>query len=269
MLETITLNVGAAAVPRAERILRWLERRHDHVIVLTETSSGGGTQLLSRELGELGYVVVATPASNDRGVLVASRVPVRARICNQVEVSLPWRLAGVRLATWPPIAVVGIYVPSRDRSPAKIARKEAFIQSFLAGIAGLPARTRRNLLIAGDYNVVSRQHDPPRSGYLPYEYEMLEELEALGFVSSHDLRCADEHPHTWIGRTGRGYLYDYIHVGVGMRERLGACRYVHDTRTLGLSDHAAVAAHWRLNERPLVFGNSAAPTASLQAPLPG
>jgi len=159
---------------------------------------------------------------------------------------LPWRIAAVRLAIEPSVTVLGIYVPSRDRSPAKVARKQKFIRSFLQSLAGLPPRTRRSLVIAGDYNVVSRRHMPPRPGFFPYEYEMHETLEELGFVSSHEIISRRKHPHSWIGRTGDGYLYDYIHVGEALQDRLDLCRYVDVTRARRLSDHLAVAASWRL-----------------------
>jgi hypothetical protein len=49
VLSLLTLNLQAAALPRAERILDWLRSRDDHAIVLTETSNGPGTtHLLDR-----------------------------------------------------------------------------------------------------------------------------------------------------------------------------------------------------------------------------
>jgi exodeoxyribonuclease-3 len=215
--------------------------------VLTETSPGAGTELLAEGLGRRGYEIVGTPTSNDRGVLIATRVPVRKRLCPALTVTLPWRAAGVVLDTSPSLAVVGVYVPSRDRSPEKISRKEAFIESFLRALEGLPTRTRDHLLIAGDYNVISRRHVPPRKGYFSYEYAMHEALERLGFVAGHELGPARAHPYSWIGRTGDGYLYDYVHVGGALQSRLQACRYLHGTRQRRLSDHAAVAFSCRLD----------------------
>jgi exodeoxyribonuclease III len=244
-LSGITLNIGAAALTRASVILEWLLRRRDDLIILTETSQGPGTELLSTGLASQGYEVVATPPKGDRGVLVASRVTVRRRLCSRLDVTLPWRTVGVVLDTSPSIAVIGVYVPSRDRSPAKIARKKAFIRSFLRGIENLPTGLRTHLLIAGDYNVISRRHDPPRKGYFSYEYAMHDALERLGFASGHELDRQDRHPHSWVGRTGDGYLYDYVHLGGALHSRLDDCQYMHDTRQRRLSDHAAVAFSFR------------------------
>lgn len=240
-LRGVTLNIGAAALPRAGIILEWLGRRDEDLIILTETSSGPGTELLSAGLVERGYEVIATPPDNDRGVLIASRLPVRMRLCAKLDVTLPWRAAGVVLNTCPSLAVVGVYVPSRDRSPAKIKRKKEFISSFLRGLEGLPTKVRKHLLIAGDYNVISRRHEPPRKGYFSYEYAMHEALERLGFASGHELGHIGQHPYSWVGRTGDGYLYDYVHLSGALHSRLDACHYVQDTRQRRLSDHAAVA----------------------------
>lgn len=248
------MNIGAAAEERAGFILEWLRRRAEDLIVLTETSPGPGTAFLSSGLAEHGYEIIGTPATNDRGVLIASRVPVLRRLCTKFDVTLPWRTAGVLLKTCPPLAVVGVYVPSRDRSPAKIARKEAFIKSFLVALEGLPIRLREHLLIVGDYNVISRRHEPPRKGYFSFEYAMHEALERLGFTSGHELCLNSRHPHSWIGRTGDGYLYDYVHLGGAVQSRLDACEYLQDTRNRRLSDHAAVAFSCWLDVDPCSRG---------------
>lgn len=216
------------------------------MIVLTETSAGPGTAFLAAGLAARGYEVVATPPDNDRGVLIASRVRIRTRLCPRLDVTLPWRAAGVVLETSPPIAVVGVYVPSRDRSPVKIARKAQFIASFVQGLEGLPVEVREHLLVVGDYNVISRRHAPPRKGYFPYEYAMHEELERLGFAAGHELGRPRRQPHSWVGRTGEGYLYDYVHAGAALHPRLDACQYIQHTRHRRLSDHAAVAFSCRL-----------------------
>jgi exodeoxyribonuclease-3 len=246
-LRCVTLNIGAAALTRAETILEWLRKRGEDVIILTETSAGPGTELLADGLLKSGYLVIATPPSKDRGVLVATKVPIRRRFCAMLDVTLPWRIAGVVLETRPQVAVVGVYIPSRDRSPAKIERKREFILSFLRALERLPKTVRKNLLIAGDYNVISRRHDPPRKGYFPYEYDMLETLERLGFAAGHELGDTATQPYSWIGRTGDGYLYDYVHLAGILPSRLDACHYVHDTRDLRLSDHAAVAFSFLLD----------------------
>jgi len=246
-VQAITLNIGAAAPARAARILAWLSQRTDDVIVLTETSAGPGTELLGEGLHQRRYETYSTTDAHDRGVLLASRVAVRDVLTDRLAVTLPWRVCALQLDTTPAIVVLGVYVPSRDRSAAKIARKQAFIASLLQGLGALPEPLRRTLLLVGDYNAVARRHDPPLPGFLPYEYALHDTLEDLGLRPAHELLRGGEHPHSWIGRTGNRYLYDYVHVGVDLHARVRRCAYLHHPRTQGLSDHAAVVARLQLS----------------------
>jgi exonuclease III len=245
-LRALTFNIGAAALPRAASILSWLRRRSDDVIVLTETSGGAGTQLLIDGLRARGYRTYRTVDRRDRGVVLATRVAVAERLDAHVNVTLPWRVAGVVLDTRPHVAVLGVYVPSRDRSDLKITRKREFIDSLVASVGSLPTGLRRNLVLAGDYNAVARHHQPALPGFFPYEYAMHDELRGFGLAAAHELLPRSQQPHSWIGRTGNGYLYDYMYVGEGLAPRLGRCSYLHGPRTRRLSDHAALAVRLRL-----------------------
>jgi exodeoxyribonuclease-3 len=229
------------------QILSWLAQRSDDVIVLSETSAGAGTTLLRDGLHTRGYATHFTVDARDRGVLVASRLPVHEILDSHLSITLPWRVSGVVLDTEPRVAVLGVYVPSRDRSPRKVERKQSFIASLLKSVSSLPSELRRHLLLIGDYNVVARRHQPALPGFFPYEYAMHDELEDHGLRPAHELLGPHRaQPHSWIGRTGTGYLYDYVHVGDALHDRVERCAYLHGPRTRGLSDHAAVAARVRL-----------------------
>jgi exodeoxyribonuclease-3 len=243
----LTFNISVAAEPRAERILRWLRRRGDEVIVLSETSAGTGTELIRAGLEADGYSTFGSVEGRERGVMIASRLPL-ARPLEVRSVSVPARAHGVILDTSPQLAILGIYVPSRDRSPEKVARKERFMRSLLGALEALPRKTREALLLLGDYNAVARDHVPALPGFFPYEYEFHERLHELKLAPAHELRPhGARHPHSWIGRTGLGYLYDYAHLGEEVGERLVSCRYLHSPRTQRLSDHAALAVRIELD----------------------
>ena len=164
---------------------------------------------------------------------MATRVPVIEALDRQLGVTLPWRAAGVVLNTAPRVGLVGVYVPSRDRSDVKVARKEAFIASLLDGLGALPQDMRSHLLLVGDYNVVRRDHEPRITGHFPYEYAMHDRLEAFGFSPAHEILGRIEQQHSWIGRTGNGYLYDYVHVGTQLHARVQRSAYLHGPRRAG------------------------------------
>jgi exodeoxyribonuclease III len=56
---------------------------------------------------------------------------------------------------------------------------------------------------------------------------------------------------------GDGYRYDYLHVGQGLAGLIGACSYPHETRQLGLTDHAAMTLSVHADVTPLETGNPA------------
>jgi len=155
-LRLLTFNIGAAGAPRAGAILDWLESRADDVIVLTETSNGPGTQLLADGLQANGFCVHHTRNPSERGVLVASKMPIPRNFSERVAVTLPCRASAVVLDTGPrKIALVGVYIPSRDRSDVKVMRKAAFITSLLNSLRELPAAQRAQLVIRA---ITTRSH---------------------------------------------------------------------------------------------------------------
>jgi exodeoxyribonuclease III len=242
MLSFLTVNIGAAARERAEALLGWLSNRSEDLFLLTETSPGPGTEYLLSQFRNAGYAVAHTLGDNgDRGTALVSRVALHAEPFQHfADVSLPGRVAGAVLDTEPRTAVLGVYVPSRDRSLDKTEKKRAFITSLLAGIDALPAGLRDRLVIGGDYNVIARTHTPLHPGFLPFEFELLERLQRHGFVDAHQQCAPGEQPYSWIGRTGDGYRYDYFHVGRELAGTIKSCDYLHQTRERRLTDHAAV-----------------------------
>ncbi|MCP2343556.1 endonuclease/exonuclease/phosphatase family protein [Actinomadura rupiterrae] len=241
MLQVLTVNLGAAARPRAEALLQWLAGRPEEVFVLTETSAGPGTTYLLDQFRAAGYAVVKSPDERDRGAAVVSRVKIAENGTPRVPgISIPGRVAVCLLDTDPPVFVVAVYVPSRDRTENRTARKQQFITSFLATLGALPAEVAAHTLVGGDYNVIGRDHQPRHRGFLQFEYNLLETLEAAGYTDTHTHLHPGAQPHSWIGRTGDGYRYDYLHAGAALAERIRGCEYLHQIRLDQLTDHAAL-----------------------------
>ena len=241
MVSILTVNIGAAARERAGDLLAWLAQRPEDVFVLTETSAGSGTAYLLERFRQAGFAVLHTPDGNgDRGTALVSRVRVEP-LTAFAGVTIPGRVAAAVLDTTPAVAVAGVYVPSRDRSADKTEKKQTFVASLLSALDRLPSQTRDRLVLGGDYNVIARTHQPLHAGFLPFEFELLERLEAHGLVDAFARCSPGEQAYSWIGRTGDGYRYDYFHVGRDLAVRIRACGYLHETRERRLTDHAAVS----------------------------
>jgi exodeoxyribonuclease-3 len=234
-----TLNISGPSVGRAERLLDFLPSLDADVLVLTETRANEGTRLLLDSYRERGFAVIAASSmdASERGVAVIQRVGDQVQLGRAVTADVRHRLVASNVAAAQPITVIGAYVPSRDASPAKIVRK----QRFLAQMTGLTGRwADQRMVFLGDLNIVSRQHIPRFSAFRCWEYEAMETLERQGLVDAHSLLYPGMQVHSWIGRKGAGYRYDYAFVSAGLVPDLVDCAYVHEPRELGLSDHAAV-----------------------------
>jgi exodeoxyribonuclease III len=242
MLSLLTINIGAAARLRATSLLTWLAARPEDVLLLTETSAGPGTHYLLNQFRAAGYTVVHSPGSNgDRGTALISRIALHPEPFEHfANANLPGRLAGAVLDTEPRLAVLSVYVPSRDRSLDKTQKKQTFIASLLAGLEHMSPQQRGRLVIGGDYNVIARDHQPQHPGFLPFEYELVESLNQHGFADAYQQCAPGVQAHSWIGRTGDGYRYDYFHVGEDAATKIKACDYLHQTREQRLTDHAAM-----------------------------
>ncbi|GAA3174317.1 endonuclease/exonuclease/phosphatase family protein [Nonomuraea roseoviolacea] len=241
MVAALTINIGAASIERARLLVRWLAAREEDVFLLTETSAGTGTAHLLEQFRRAGYTIVKTAdVDGERGAALVSRIPLAGPPLLLDPISIPGRAAAAPLDTIPRTWFASVYVPSRDRSADKTTRKEMFISSLLKVLAGLPGQQRDHLIIGGDYNVITADHRPLHPGFLPFEFALLDELRAYGFIDAFEHCRPGVQEYSWIGRTGAGYRYDYFHVGRALADRISGCAYLHETREQGLTDHAAV-----------------------------
>ena len=113
-------------------------------MALTETGPGRGSALLAEHFTAAGWRVAWQPPTEpgERGVLLAARVAVDPGGCAGRVDYLPARAASITLPTGPtPVEVVGLYVPSRDASEAKVLRKRRFCERALTALAGAGAHT--------------------------------------------------------------------------------------------------------------------------------
>ena len=238
-LHLFTLNISGPSVDRAERLLTALDQLDPEVLVLTETRNNAGTRLLLDTYRERKYTVLAPmpDTSGGRGVAVVHRLPAGVpSLSTAVEFSE--RIVVCRIGGDRPLTLVGVYVPSRDASEPKIRRKKVFLTQMTSLLQGLPLDD--NVVVLGDLNILSRSHVPRYPAFRCWEYDALEAITATGLVDAFALLNPGVQAHSWIGRNGAGYRYDYGFVSESLVDRLRACDYVHDFRLAGLSDHAGV-----------------------------
>jgi exodeoxyribonuclease-3 len=245
-LRILTLNVCNPSRARAERQLQWLSGRPEQILVLSETSDAGGSELLAERLRSAGWEVrFPVPQTGERGVLVASRVALAA-VPTMTVSYLPHRVAAVSIGT---LEIIGVYAPSRDESAQKIARKRRFLAELLTVIG---ARPSVETVVIGDLNIVERGQRSLGGTFRDWEYELYEELPALGWLDAFRALHADRTESSWVDPDGVGFRFDHCFICGALANRLRRCDYLHETRETGLTDHSALTLELRAdNLKPL------------------
>jgi exodeoxyribonuclease-3 len=237
-LRVLTLNVASPSIARAEQQLAWLADRDEHVHVLTELSTGKGSELLVAGLHQAGWDVRSLGLeTGERGVLIAARVRVEDSANAGAFVDfLPHRAISASLPDG--LQILGVYVPSRDESPAGIRRKREFLASLARALSTGVAS--RGAVLIGDLNILEPEHRPRYGSFQDWEYAFYRDLVGSGWNDAYRLRHPTAMDHSWVGLHDDGYRFDHAFVTTGLGAHVVRCDYVHETRALGLSDHSAM-----------------------------
>jgi exodeoxyribonuclease-3 len=233
-LGILTLNVCSPSVARAERQLEWLAGRSEHLFVLTEVSTGPGSGLLAERLRSAGWEVRApAPSPGERGVMIASRVALEP----EAGPPLTYLRERVESISIGELELIGVYAPSRDDSAEKVARKRRFLAELLTAIG---FREPSATVVIGDLNIVERGRRASERVFQEWEYELYEELPRIGWLDAYRALHPDRVELSWSDAEGHGFRFDHTFITSDLRERLGRCEYVHETRESELSDHSAM-----------------------------
>lgn len=261
-LRLVTWNVQHASPSRAQRQAGWLASQPEaDVLVLTEVKDAPGGLALIQALGEHGYrTIVPTQAGGDYLTVVATRASAASGNALTVEALpegagfLPHRLVSARVSIGAhPVGVVGLYVPSRGPKERRNVDKRAFQEAVSAYLARLGAVFGDNgpVVVAGDINVVEPDHQPRYGVFGDWEYRFYADFaDPGGLVDAFRALHPGQVEHSWFGRGGNGYRFDHIFITGRHRRQLRSCRYLHEPRLAGLSDHAAMAVTIILDPDP-------------------
>lgn len=248
-VRVLTWNVQHANAARTRRQVAWLVDDAADVVVLTEVAAGESGELLARWLMEFGYHVwLPRPDGDDRyRVLIACRTGELEPADPGVTVQ-PHRCAAAKVKTaGTELAVVGVYVPSRGPKEKRNVAKRSFQDAVAAALPGLLGRcgVEGATIVTGDLNVVEPDHEPRYPVFGAWEYDFYRAFDHHGFVDAFRDRRPTGMDYSWFGRPAsdgsrNGYRFDHIFVDAGHRDRIRDCRYLHEPREKGLSDHAAM-----------------------------
>lgn len=247
----LSLNIGNPSLERARKQCEWLEKRPEDVFILTETKNSQGCSYIEDFFLQYGYDLfsmnsslnfnVSFPKSKtgDLGVMIVSKHQIikSKNFFKDDSIFYSRQLETVISINNLPISVVGLYVPSRDRSDEKILRKKRFvdnIEKFITEFGNVPR------VIMGDLNILDRNHIPHYSTFFEWEYSFYDKIVHEGYIDAYRYCNQGKQEYSWVGRTNDGYRYDYGFVSADLKESILECKYIHDTRKRGLTDHSAI-----------------------------
>lgn len=257
VLKLLSLNIGNPSKERAQRQCEWLIKRTEDIFVLTETKDSRGCSYIAEFFLQYGnapfsldtevkyYIDFPRSKTKDLGVMIVSKYPIIRRNSYFAEDSIYYaRQVEVIIAVaGKEISVVGLYVPSRDRSEEKINRKKKYIESIERYMQMLNDSER---VIMGDLNILDKMHIPHYSTFFEWEYNFYEIILQSGYIDAFKYYMPEKQEYSWVGRTRNGYRYDYCFVSSNLERFINSCEYLHETRICKLTDHAAVIVNLEL-----------------------
>lgn len=260
LLKIMTLNIGNPSLQRAQRQIEWLEHQDEDVFILTETKVSEGCLYLERHFGEDGATLfdygkkaefnVYTPKSQtgDLGVMVLSRFPIiKANSCFDNTSPFFSRMLDVIIDfNGHKVGIMGLYVPSRDSSEEKIARKKNFVIQYLLYLKQISATRNIPYIICGDLNILEKNHVPHYTNFFKWEYDFYDRFEHFGYTDAFRFLYPSAREYSWVGRTNDGYRYDHCFISKELAPCLIDCSYVHTTRQIPITDHSAMIMTLRL-----------------------
>ncbi|WP_238440359.1 endonuclease/exonuclease/phosphatase family protein [Streptomyces sp. TR1341] len=238
--DVLTFNLNNPSLERASRQLAYLAARPEPVLVLTETANSEGCRFLEERFTVAGYSVTfpRPEQRGERGAMIVSRLATRP-LETGVDY-LPHRTVGVTVDTDEgPLEVIGLYVPSRNATAEKTARKRSFLQACRRALVADDGAAR---IVIGDFNVLEPNHVPRYRFFSPFEYEFYGWFGSAGYVDAFRALHPEALEYSWVGKTGDGYRYDHAFVSGWLTGGLRGCSYVHEPRTMSgrLTDHSAL-----------------------------
>lgn len=225
---------GARNMPRI--VLSLLDHNAD-VIALSEFRRTTGGQIAGA-LADHGWIHQhsTSPPAGANGLLIASRLPITVQtpprlpvICARAAAAASLRLAEISVAG---VSLLAAHIPCAG--PDQSAREHLF-QCLLAAAR---RHRERPCLVIGDLN--AGRHYLDEDGARFNCTRLFGQFSALGYTDAWRRLNADSREFSWFSAEGAGFRLDHAMISWPLLERLSSCRYSHEERLCGLSDHSAL-----------------------------
>lgn len=241
-IRLLNWNIRNPSLSQARQQANWLIHTGANVIILTEAKYSQGCRFLSDWLTSYGFTLFfPQPSMTDYCVMVA----IKDLPHQQVELDVPFlshRLISLQCETaLGMVHIVGTYVPSRGPKGRRNEDKRQFQTQIMQTLKNMPrSNGGSQIILAGDLNVIERNHIPHHAVFGEWEYEFYETFTRNGWMDAYRHLHPDALEYSWFGRKREGYRFDHIFISDGLSPSVTECSYTHEVRLSGLSDHSAM-----------------------------
>jgi len=223
-VKILSWNIRQGGGSRLDGILAAITDCDAGAVLLSEFRTNQHGDQIRAALSELGYTTQIHPDCDGRlnSVLAASRMAAETDTFPDCDPEFPHSLARLRLAK---IDLYGVYLPHKKKH-----QLFPFLESRLTG-EGVPS------IVAGDFNTGMNLID--QKGKTFWYTRELRHLNTIGYVDAfRHVHGKLKREYSWFSHGGNGYRYDHTWVHESLVDAIVDCRYLHEYREAGLSDHS-------------------------------
>lgn len=245
-ISSICWNLANPSIDRAKKQAAWLITQNFDLLLLTECKKSEGCLFLEHYFQDFGYhVVFPKPSNNEYGVMLISKCKPELSNFSKLMTVLNDRVISVKIPVFEKkIEIILTYVPSRNATDEKIARKKQFLENLLLCFEKDPENHDR--IFCGDFNILEPSHDPHYSFFEKWEYDFYSRLSDFNMIDIYRHFYPTEKEYSWVGRTNDGYRYDHFFASRDLIPIIIECKYYHEPRLNRLSDHSAVICKMKI-----------------------
>ena len=250
-MKIISYNLNGIRAATTKGFINWLEEESPDVICIQETKAQID-QMPTFELNAIGYESYYFSAQKKgySGVaILCKRKPDQVIYGMGIE-KYDYEGRFIR-ADYGEMSIISVYHPSGTSSELRQDFKMQWLSDFQDYIKEL-SKTRKELVICGDYNICHREidiHDPKgnakNSGFLPEEREWMEGFISSGYTDSFRyLYPETKDKYSWWSyrhnsrENNKGWRIDYCMVSDSIKDRIVSADILADVKH---SDHCPVS----------------------------
>ena len=250
-MKIISYNLNGIRAATTKGFINWLEEESPDVICIQETKAQID-QMPTFELNAIGYESYYFSAQKKgySGVaILCKRKPDQVIYGMGIE-KYDYEGRFIR-ADYDQMSIISVYHPSGTSSELRQEFKMQWLSDFQDYIKEL-SKTRKELVICGDYNICHREidiHDPKgnakNSGFLPEEREWMEGFISSGYTDSFRyLYPETKDKYSWWSyrhnsrEQNKGWRIDYCMVSDSIKDRIVSADILADVKH---SDHCPVS----------------------------